>query len=76
MVHRPDVASWFNGDRITGVDLAGLDQVLGLADLVCVDGSCGINRPGILCQLENSLGGLRDLEFAAVLDCVGVCQVE
>ncbi len=76
MVHCPDVASWFDGDRVAGVDLAGLDRVFALADLVCVDGSRGVNRPGVLCQFENFLRSLRYLEFAAVLDCVGVCQVE
>ncbi len=75
-IHSPDVASWLHCDCVSWVDLMGLDHVPGLAHLVCVDGPRSVYRPGIFCQFENSLGSLLNLEFAAVLNSVGVCQVE
>ncbi len=63
-------------DSVPRVDLVGLDRVPGLAHLVGVDGPSGVHCPGVFCQLENSFRSLSNLEFACVLDCFSICQVE
>ncbi len=54
MIHSPDVASGFYRDSVSRVDLACLDPVPGLAHLVRVDGSSGVNCPGVFRQFKNS----------------------
>jgi len=46
MIYGPDAAIRCHCSQ---VDLAGLDCVLGIPNLVRVDGSCGVNCPGVLC---------------------------
>jgi hypothetical protein len=40
VIHDPNVATQIDGDSVSRFDLAGLDRVLCLADLVGVDCSC------------------------------------
>ncbi len=68
MVHGPNVASWFDLDRVSGLYLHGYDRVGSWADFVGADGAHGVDCPSVLGQLEDFLPGLCDLESAVILD--------
>jgi len=76
MIHGLDVATRFHSDLISRVDLAGLDPVLGLANLVCVDHSCCVDCPGVFCLFQNPVWRFLKLELACSLDSFCIGQVE
>ena len=68
MIHYGDFAAGIDCDGMSGFDLDGQQSTGFRANLVCGNGTDGVDNPGIVAQAVNFFPGAVNPEFAVVLD--------